>query len=258
MPARVSLSSWWVCLRGGSNSKEAIEFKQHSEWHAFFGDIAPNWSACLKVESAFIFGIAPNLNAGGVSEHCMFLVARPAKSNYGKINMSSNFLLSPGCHNPKCLDAFRFLWVTMIVQEEKFILLNLLLCTISSEARALPAFTNLKKLDKETITRAFLKTLAILIYFLLQPYFQGQHISGFLIKWCRSKVAAWPPEQAPWDVNSSCMKCEHRRGTALVLLWESDLDLCPGSRLPSQRGGGHCTFGTAAFWSAVHSCLGTG
>lgn len=66
----VPLSSRRVCLKGGENFREAIKFKKHSEWHDFFWDISPNWSACLKVESAFVFSTAPNLNAAGVSEPC--------------------------------------------------------------------------------------------------------------------------------------------------------------------------------------------
>jgi hypothetical protein len=83
----------------------------------------------------------------------MFLMTARAKSNYGKINMSSNFsYFSPGCRNPKCFASSEFL-SHYYGTGEKFILLNLLLAVqFLQRPRAFPAFTNLKKLDKETIT----------------------------------------------------------------------------------------------------------
>lgn len=129
----------------------------------------------------------------------MFLVTARAESNYGEINMRSNFLLFPRMSHPKCSVSSDF------CAEEKFILLNLLLAVqFLQRPRALPAFTNLKKLDKETITQAFLETLDILIYFHCSLFPRATHLWFFLIKWCESKVAARPLEQAPRDVNGSC------------------------------------------------------
>lgn len=123
------------------------------------------------------------------------------------------------------------------MQEKSWFLLNLLLAVqFLQRPRALPAFTRLNKLDKETITCKFPETPDGLIYFCCSLFLRVMQLWYiFLIKWCESKAAAWPQEQTPQDVNSSCEYHEHQKGVVLVLLWGITLTLYWERRLPSQR-----------------------
>jgi hypothetical protein len=136
------------------------------------------------------------------------------------------------------LCAFRFYKLLLLCRRKSWFLLNLLLAVqFLQRPRALPAFTRLKKLDKETITCEFLETLDGLIYFYCSLFLRVTQLWFFLIKWCESKVAAWPLEQIPQDVNRNCEYHEHQKGVVLVLLWGITLTLNWGSRLPSHRSG---------------------
>lgn len=137
------------------------------------------------------------------------------------------------------LSASRFLWVTMIVQKKSHIIKFTLSCTILWDPELFLAFTNLKKLDKETITWASWRHWLFWSIF-TAAYFQGQHISGFFnqMVW-ESKVAAWPPEQAVHHgMSTAAVKSVSTEKELPWSYYGNDLDLSPGSRLPSQRGGG--------------------
>lgn len=207
------------------------------------GDSSPNRSACLNVACASLLSITPKF------ECCWcFRMPRCSLWQLEQSLIMERYVWVPTscfhwrCHNLKCFvhsDCVSHYYCA----GEKLILLNLLLAVqFLQRPRALPAFTHLNKLDKETITCEFPETPDGLIYFYCSLFLRVTQLwFFFLIKWCESKAAAWPQEQTPQDVNSSCEYHEHQKGVVLVLLWGITLTLYWGSRLPSQRLAGMVT-----------------
>lgn len=130
------------------------------------GDSSPSRSACLNVACASLLSITPKF------ECCWcFRMPRCSLWQLEQSLIMERYVWVPTscfhwrCHNLKCFvhsDCVSHYYCA----GEKLILLNLLLAVqFLQRPRALPAFTRLNKLDKETITCEFPETPDGLIYF---------------------------------------------------------------------------------------------